>query len=60
MIILLRLVFGVGLGVSLYYSVLYLIGGDRRHLTRALRVLLVTLVMAVIFFIGVAVEHLMQ
>ena len=57
MIILIRLVFGVGLGVALYYAVLYMIGGQRRYLVRALRVLIVTLVLALIFFIGVAAEH---
>ncbi|MCB1742022.1 MAG: hypothetical protein R3E83_08720 [Burkholderiaceae bacterium] len=60
MIILLRLVFGVGLGVSLYYTVIYLIGGQRRYLVRALRTLLVTVVLALIFFAGVAIEHLMN
>lgn len=58
MIIMLRLVFGVGLGVALYYCVLFMLRGQRRYLVSALRVLIVTVVLALIFFIGVAAEHL--
>ncbi len=58
MIILIRVVFAAGLLLSLAYAVAYLWTGKRAQLVNAFRALIVTLVLALLFFAGMFIERL--
>ncbi|MEZ5739670.1 MAG: hypothetical protein R3E68_09600 [Burkholderiaceae bacterium] len=58
MIILLRLVFGLGLGLAVIYGLMYLTSGHRPYLVKGFRILVVTLALGLLFFVGVIAEHL--
>ena len=58
MFILLRIIFGVGFLGALGFAASYLVTGKYRHLIYALRLLLVTLVAAIIVLIGIYLERM--
>jgi len=59
MIIILRLVFALGLLTSLVFAVAYMRSGKRKYLINALQSLIVTGVLAVLFFGGMFIERLL-
>ncbi|MFK7966656.1 MAG: hypothetical protein AB8C46_22050 [Burkholderiaceae bacterium] len=58
MIIILRVVFALGLLTSLLFAVAYMRSGKRKYLINALQSLIVTGVLAVLFFAGMFIERL--
>lgn len=58
MIIALRIVFALGLIVSLLYAAAFLRSGQKRHLRSAIVSLLFTLGLALVFFAGLFIERL--
>ncbi|MBW6493365.1 MAG: hypothetical protein K0B16_02200 [Burkholderiaceae bacterium] len=60
MIIFLRVVFALGLGVALWCGVAYLASGERRYLRLALRTLLGTCLLGLVFFAGLIAERLLS
>ena len=58
MIIILRVVFALGLLTSLLFAVAYMRSGKRKYLISALQSLIVTGVLAVLFFAGMFIERL--
>lgn len=58
MIIALRIVFAIGLLSSLGFSIAYLLTGTRSHIVNAFRLLIVTLGLGLVFFIGMFIERL--
>jgi len=59
-IIVLRIVFALGLIVALWCGVAYLMSGERRYLRLALRTLLGTCVLGLLFFAGLIAERLLS
>lgn len=60
MIILLRVVFAVGLLIALIYAIGYLRVGKRQYLINAFWALIITSVLALIFFAGMFIERLLS
>ena len=60
MIIALRIVFAFGLIVALWCGVAFLMSGERRYLRLALRTLLGTCVLGLLFFAGLIAERLLS
>ena len=60
MIILLRVVFALGLGVALWCGIAYLASGERRYLKLAMRTLLATCGLGLVFFAGLIAERLLS
>ncbi len=60
MIIILRVVFAIGLLTSLLFAVAYMRSGKRKYLINALQSLIVTGILAVLFFAGMFIERLVS
>ena len=52
-----RVILGLGLLVTLGYTVIYLLAGHQRHLVIALRWLIVCVLAAVFLGLGIWIEH---
>lgn len=60
MIILLRIVFALGLLIALAYAIGYMRGGNRKNLVNAFWALIITGVLALVFFAGLAIERIIS